>query len=293
MMFSFKLFAAALALSSVDGRVNRPEDRVLATSSSKFAASFSTDKIIAANCKNADSEDSIWGQKSAYLAYCEGLKDEESQVVSEDFALAQATPLGLMKVPQGQEILATLSAEIDIVTLTTATSTTKGKKEQETSNVGSTKAMAGVSVELVAIKEDTREQKVCSPGPVTMASRFVQLSNEISAQITYEDCFGTDADDLTCETKFAEYEIQSTVGLAMGTTAAHSFQWVCTDLDQGTYNIGARFTLNATSANLCTDLVGDNCATNEDLAISRVVVGTRTMTAQQVRGAKDSILDTE
>lgn len=98
---------------------------------------------------------------------------------AETFKLAQVVRLGKLKIPQQQEILVTLSAQIDIFTLNTATS----KRDpfdpvNYYGNIGGTKAMAGIDVDLVAVSLNSTGQEVehyCAPGKVTMASRMVEV----------------------------------------------------------------------------------------------------------------------
>lgn len=279
-MFFSKLLVATLTLSSVDGRIYKPEHRDL-EASAKFTAAWTNETEVAGDCLNVGT-DTIWGM-SEYVEYCDSITVNQADVV-----LEQTSDLGLLKIPQGKEILATLSAEINLFTLNTATSETKGgpNKEENTGNIGVTKTMAGVDVELVAISDTTEEDFTCAPGKITMASRFVELRNQITANITYEDCI---YDGKTCVTKIADHEIESSIGLAMGTTAAHSFQWVCADLPADTYRIAARFSISAEAQDLCVNIEGDNCADIDDLAIARVILQKRILTAQEVRAVKDAL----
>eukprot|EP00568_Trieres_chinensis_P001359 CAMPEP_0183290698 /NCGR_PEP_ID=MMETSP0160_2-20130417/330_1 /TAXON_ID=2839 ORGANISM="Odontella Sinensis, Strain Grunow 1884" /NCGR_SAMPLE_ID=MMETSP0160_2 /ASSEMBLY_ACC=CAM_ASM_000250 /LENGTH=119 /DNA_ID=CAMNT_0025451351 /DNA_START=172 /DNA_END=527 /DNA_ORIENTATION=- len=117
-MFFSKLLAATLTLSSVDGRIYKPEHRDL-EASAKFTAAWTNETEVAGDCLNVGT-DTIWGM-SEYVEYCDSITVNQADVV-----LEQTSDLGLLKIPQGKEILATLSAEINLFTLNTATSETKG-----------------------------------------------------------------------------------------------------------------------------------------------------------------------
>lgn len=96
-----------------------------------------------------------------------------------NFVLNQVVGLGKLKIPQSHEILVTLSAQINIFTLNTATSTKKGGRDQFDpedyyGNIGGTAAMAGVMVGLLAVDSDG-DETTCEPGEVIMASRFVEV----------------------------------------------------------------------------------------------------------------------
>lgn len=76
----------------------------------------------------------------------------------------------------------------------------------------------------------------------------------------------------------------------MNTTAAHSFQWLCVNMDSDAYDIKARFSLTAKAQNLCEALNGPaKCAFVDDPAQARVILQKRIMTAQQVRAVKGSL----
>ena len=90
-------------------------------------------------------------------------------------------------------------------------------------------------------------------------------------------------------TKIADTELESSIGIAMDTTAAHSFQWVCPDMDSDVYNIKANFILTSEANDLCNDVSGGDCDTISDLAAARVILGSRIMTIQQVRAVKGTL----
>lgn len=219
----------------------------------------------------------FWGNSN--LVNITDLCDQATMNDSVD-AVSQLAPLGKIKIPQNKEIHITLSAQIDILTVNQATS-----KKQTTSywgNIGGTTASAGVTVEVFAqpVGEDTLIK--CDPGRVTMASRAVELKNVIGGNVTYEDC-STEDDVFTCEQKIADVELASSIGLAMSTAAAHTFQWLCIDMVADTYDVIAKFTLDAEVGDICSEFFGGDCTDIADFAAGRVALNKRIMTVQEVR----------
>ena len=93
--------------------------------------------------------------------------------------MLQAAPLGAIKIPNDKEISITLSAQVDLFSVNTATSK-KGKQDTFSGTIGATSTMAGVDVELHAVPVGGGDTVECAPGAVTMASRYVELRNQIS-----------------------------------------------------------------------------------------------------------------
>ena len=67
--------------------------------------------------------------------------------------------------------------------------------------------------------------------------------------------------------------------------AAHSFQFVADDLSSGTYDVVACYDLTALAG------VGGNDIDEDTAAYSKVVLGPRIITAQEVRATKTGIID--
>lgn len=195
-----------------------------------------------------------------------------------DPALSQISNLGKIKIPQNKEILVTLSAQIDILTVNQATS-----KKQTTSywgNIGGTSSYAGVTVEIHAMASDGTSV-TCLPGEVTMASRAIELKNVTGGNVTYEDCIDTNA--ANCVPKIADLELASSIGLAMDTAAAHSFQFLCVNMDSDVYDVFAKFSLKAEVEDICDDVIGGDCGSIADFAAARVGLNKRMLTVQEVR----------
>ena len=85
--------------------------------------------------------------------------------------------------------------------------------------------MAAVAVKVYAVLKGNGDTVLSEPGEVTMSNCYVELRNQIGWKVTYNDCVDVDG-ELDCNTKIADMELESSIGIAMDTTAAHSFQWV-------------------------------------------------------------------
>ncbi len=75
------------------------------------------------------------------------------------------------------------------------------------------------------------------------------------------------------------------VALELDTTAAHSFQFIADDLRSGRYDVVACYDLSALAEVSGPDIDEDTAA------MSKVVLGPRIITAQEVRATKDGIID--
>lgn len=252
-------------------------------SSAKFSASWDDEVVVAATCIGS-AEDSIWGDKNTIVTdICGGGVGGTN---TEDFMLDQQVSLALLKIPQSKEILVGLSTQVSLMTINTATSQ-KGKTTEYFGNIGATGAFAGLGVTLYAVNSDNKAIE-CHPGEVTLASRYVELRNQIGGEVTYEDCTIDDGVE-SCVDKIAETELSSSIGLAMKTVAASTFNFVCANLDQDTYNLKASFTLTTYAKNLCEASGESVCTDIADLAEARVVLGKRLITAQQVQAVRNSL----
>lgn len=121
-----------------------------------------------------------------------------------------------------------------------------------------------------------------APGPVTLASRAQEFS--ISVDL---DVVGSIPG--FCETQCIEdnlgIEGSVTVALGLDTTAASSFQFIADDLTSGDYDVIACYDLSAFAYVSGVDLDADS------VAHSKVVLGPRIITAQEVRATKTGIID--
>ena len=168
--------------------------------------------------------------------------------------LAEAL-MATLDVAQQKDLLIGVSAQIGLHTLTQA----KGKNTEP--SLGSATASGSVNVTLELRDPDTGAVvQTAAPGQVTFASRLQELKVDVT---------DTDTDFLT----------EVTVSLLLDTTAAHHFNFIGVDLDQGVYDVVAVFDLSAFVA-----IVGEDA-----IAEAKVTLGPRMVTAQEVRAAKDEL----
>ena len=215
--------------------------------SAKFVASWENDvKIVHAYV------DSIVGEETA--SECRG-DGTGTGTVSDPCILAEET-LATLDVAQQKDLLIGVSAEIGLVTFTQA----KGKGGSE-SQIGSASASGSVKVTVELRDPETGDTiQTAAPGQVTFAARLQELT------VAVED---SDIDNLT----------EVTIGLLLDTTAAHHFNFIGVDLDQGTYDVVAVFDLSA-----FVGIVGEDA-----IAEAKVTLGPRIVTAQEVRAAKGAL----
>ncbi len=166
--------------------------------------------------------------------------------------------LTTIDVPQWKDLLIGVSAQIGLVTFTEA----KGKSTD--TSLASATAEAGVDVTL-ELREATGSGtgtlvQYAAPGKVTFASRMQVLKVGVT---------DSDPDNLTTVT----------VSLLLDTTAAHHFNFIGVDLDQGDYDVVAVFDLSAFA-----EVVGE-----DSLAEARVILGPRMVTVQEVRAVRGSL----
>ncbi len=187
-----------------------------------------------------------------------------------DFAINAEIDLAKMHVPQSKEVLIGVSGVVNLVTFTQA----KGKN-----GGGKSTAIAEGIVELDVRYAPEGTPNICvngtsaAPGPVTFASRRQELSVTVDLSI-----IGTDVGDLTIDGDV-------TVALGLDTTAAHHFNFVAIDLDSDWYDIVACYDLTALAEVSGGDIDVDTAA------MSKVAIGPRMLTLQQVRATTDGIVE--
>ncbi len=215
--------------------------------SAKFVASWSDDvKIVHAYV------DSIFEEETpvSCLGDGAGVGDETTPCVLAEELMAT------LDVAQQKDLLIGVSAQIGLVTFTQA----KGKGGSTTLDGGAL-ASANVTVTLELRDEDDNWVQTAAPGPVIFAARLQELKVSVS---------DSDTDNLT----------EVVVSLLLDTTAAHHFNFIGVDLDQGVYNVVAVFNLSAFVA-----IVGEDA-----IAEAKVTLGPRMVTVQEVRAAKDTLM---
>lgn len=203
--------------------------------------------------------------------------------------------MATIKVPQNKELLVGLSAEIALLTDTSA----KGK------NGGTAKVSAGSSgtVQLVAIPHSGGAPIPALPGgPVTLSSRFQEITTTLAGVIqectldvsgtinVISDTFsGTGSFDVADDCVVTDEQI----GLLQDTTAAHHYNFVFADMPSDTYDIKALFT---TGANVSVDICESDeaCLYDEDGTITGsakaiAAIDSYMLTVQEVRAVKGQI----
>ena len=211
--------------------------------------------------------------------------------------------LATIKVPQDKELLVGVSAEIGLVTF----GAVKGKKGGTATAIADAEAF----VTVFAVPRDGGLNEVAAPGQIMLSKRVQELSATLGGVIqSCEDTTGGvdingkfpgDGDyiptpdgkiDIALECLFTDEEIS----LLQDTTAAHHFNFVLPNLDQGVYDITAVFTTGARAEVMICDEVDTWCTYDDNSFVSAsakaVAVINKTMvTVQQVRAAKDSLFD--
>lgn len=216
----------------------------LCAQASKFAAAWDTD-VVSVQAEVSTGEDP---------ACFDGVGDsiEGPCVLAEEL-------LATIDVAQQKDLLIGVSGQIGLHTFTQA----KGKNTDP--SLGSATASAGVTVTVELRDSYTGELvQTAAPGPVVFASRLQELKVDLADSDT----------DLYTEV---------VVSLLLETTAAHHFNFIGVDLDQGDYDVVAVFDLSA-----WVEIVGEDA-----IAEAQVTLGPRMVTAQEVRAAKGSLIPLE
>ena len=246
---------------------------VLAAPSAKFAATWSTEPALAS------------------LANTGGYVDTDTVVTDSHTGYTIAT----IKVPQDKELLVGVSAEIGLITDTSI----KGK------NGGSAKAIADAEafVTLFAVPVDGGDGIEAAPGQVMLSKRVQALSATLGGVIqsctdsltvdTNEDGVA-DAGDGTIVIADECVVTDEEIGLMQNTTAAHHFNFVLPNMDQGEYDIKAVFTTGSRAEVIICDSKAecdlyDAEGTVEGMANAAAVINKTMVTVQQVRAAKDGL----
>lgn len=265
----------------------------------------------------------VWGEEPALASVA-----DTSGYVTTDTALVESKTghtLATMKVPYGKELLVGLSAEIGLITNTSI----KGKEGGAARAIADGEAY--VTVFAVPTGEDVEADSIkAAPGMIMLTKRVQELDatlggvldscidtgtwvfepdestedpyDKICVETLFVDCVdlvpSTESDavscpdgDVTipCECYFTDEEI----GLLQSTTAAHHFNFVFPNMDQGTYDIVAVFTTGAgAEVDICDpgeDCYGAAGGTVAAAAYAKAVINKYMLTVQQVRAAKNTL----
>ena len=128
---------------------------------------------------------------------------------------------------------------------------------------------------------------VAEPGGLTFASRKQTLTVTVDLDVvdvagTCDDDAVTDLPDCVADTLDIEGDV--TVALGLDTTAAHHFNFVAPDLDQGTYDIAACFTGTANG-------FVDEAEVDDNSVHVYVAVMQRMLTVQEVRAIQSDFIE--
>jgi hypothetical protein len=213
-----------------------------------------------------------------------------------------ATTLATIKVPQDKELLIGVSAEIGLVTKASV----KGKKGD------SAKSIAGASarVDIFAKRIGGGASYHAAPGQIMLSGRVQELNATLGGVIqSCEDTTGAvdyfgvypgkvdyiDTPDGKLDIASECLVTDEEIGLLLDTTAAHHFNFVLPNMDQGEYEIKAVFTTGARAEiQICDE--DDPCAYDPESTVSasstaNAIVNKTMVTVQQVRAAKGGIID--
>jgi hypothetical protein len=230
---------------------------IASAQSAKFAATYDEDPVMV----------------SAFINGTSGADSDGPNVMAE-------ADLAKIHVAQWKELLVGVSGQVNLVTFTQA----KGKND---GGKATSIAEGTVGLDLKVVPEGTEDPCLVDdhsahPGPITFASRRQELSVTVSL-----DVVGSipDVCDETCIADNLGIEGDVTVALGIDTTAAHHFNFVANDLTEGWYDVVACYNLSALA-----EVAGDDIDA-DTIAQSKVVLGPRMVTVQEVRATKDGIID--
>jgi hypothetical protein len=205
--------------------------------------------------------------------------------------------LATIKVPQDKELLVGVSAEIGLVTY----GAVKGK------NGGSATATADSEAYVTVFAVPAAGASIeAAPGEIILSKRVQELGATLGGVIQSCTDLGLDTDgdgvvdtdpDGTIDVATECVVTDEEVSLLLDTTAAHHFNFVLPNLDQGEYDIKAVFTTGARAdIDICDD--GEACSYDPEgtvtaSATAKAVVNKTMLTVQQVRATKGGVIDTE
>jgi hypothetical protein len=208
----------------------------------------------------------------------------------------QGYTLATIKVPQDKELMVGVSAEIGLVTF----GQVKGK------NGGTATAIAGSEayVNVFAVPRGGGDAIKLEPGQVMLSKRVQELSATLGGVIqscqvscvTDPDTHVTTCDDIDIATDCVVTDEQ--IALLQDTTAAHHFNFLLPDVNQGVYDIKAVFTTGARAeVDICTSAqdcsLYDADGTVSASATAKAIINKTMLTVQQVRAAKDTLYEVE
>lgn len=246
--------------------------------SSKFAATYDTDtRWVQVQAGVGSSLCAVYNGK----IYCA----KKSRPAAE-------AEVATLHVAQWKEIFGQMSAQVELLTFTQA----KGKNGGGTTTAIADGTVRGGMVVVpqgawvpgscgayFGIYDEGQVNPFAAPGPVTFASRAQELSVTVDLDVVgaIPEC------DAQCIEDNLGIEGSVTVALGLDTVAAHSFQFIADDLASGYYDVVACYDLSAFA-----QVIGDvGYLDSGSVAMSKVVLGPRIITAQEVRATNTGVID--
>jgi len=263
--------------------------------SAKFAASHNPAPII------ADSELSgYWsgGFVSSYATCLAEYGDGGGEAACNAMVKSPAATANMatIHVAQSKELLVGVSAEVALFTETTV----RGKKGSVSTAIASAEGKVG----LMACDQSTGDCVQSTPAMVTLSSRRQELEATLGGVL--ENCTVTLIDNTddgipdTGEFDAGDCEFsQEEIRLALATLAAHHYNFMFMNLDQGMYEVKANFYTQAQAE--ASASCGENDGSDSYLACeadaleevvasgeatAKAVIGNSMMTVQEVRAVK-------
>ena len=235
----------------------------MASPSAKFAATYS------------------YGPSLGSVAVIDG---DGSAVDAMDFDLNAGFTLATIKVPQDKELLVGVSANIGLVTDTSI----KGK------NGGAARSIAGagaaVVVFAVPVAGSHGTAALAEPGPVVLSARVQVLDAALGGVI--ESCTDLNGDG-TIDVKTECIVSDEEIGLILSTLAAHHFNFVLPNMDQGEYNLVAFFVTGALAAVDIDEISVSDGGSVTASAYAAAFIGKTMVTVQQVRAIKGGVIEAD
>ena len=205
---------------------------------------------------------------------------------SGDAIIAAEETMATIHVPNKKELLIGVSGVANLVTITEAKGRNGGfesiAEAEGTLNLEVRVVPEGVSANCAG--DVPVGGMLAAPGALTFASRRQTLKVTVDLDIVdvVDTCGGLDQPDCVADT--LEIVGDVTVALGLDTTAAHHFNFVAPDLNQGTYDVAACFTGTANGF-VTEEVVGDNSV------YAYVAVMQRMLTVQEVKAVKGDFID--
>lgn len=245
------------------------------TPSAKFAATYTEDPMLSVSA----------------VVTCDGTPEETCTADAD----ASGHTLATIKVPQDKELLVGLSAEIGLTTF----SAVKGKNGGSATSI----ADAEAAVSIHACPVEGGDCTVAKPGMIKLSKRVQELSAKLGGvikecDIAVDTTTGEGTFDVSDDCIVNDEEI----ALLLSTTAAHHFNFVLPNMDQGVYEIKALFTTAASAEVVLCDYTNELGYTTQDCdedgtvaatAEAASVINKTMLTVQTVRAAAGGIVDAD